>query len=145
MITRKGLSLSLGRIAAISGLAVGAMAIAQSPASAGTTRPCYDNEFCLWYNSDFQGSWFGWPNSVTSYQPYEFDASPYGDNGNGFIVKNNAASAANYNDTKDFRVYFNSNYGGTYDVVCNNLGRNLVNTKNDNASGKWTGNDVACV
>src|SRR6188472_801541 len=91
-------------------------AILASPASAASRDgACDSGEFCYYYNSDNQGSISDFTGSIADYgtaQPSCYDFKGEG-SGKGLCVKNNAASVVN-NSGKTVRVYYNSNYGGSY-------------------------------
>ncbi|SEP75595.1 Peptidase inhibitor family I36 [Lentzea xinjiangensis] len=112
-----------------------------APAASAAARDgvCNDNEFCLYHFSNRIGSISDFTGNIPNYgdsQPtcYEFKKPSAA----GYLecVKNNAASVCNYFD-RDIRVYFNSNYEGTYDTVRANTCGNLVNTYYENASHRF--------
>ncbi|MFD0569414.1 peptidase inhibitor family I36 protein [Kitasatospora gansuensis] len=80
------------------------------PALASTAQAdasdCRDGEFCLFYNSDQQGSHMVVPTSIPDLAGYTF-TSP--GRGQGQRVKNNAASVVS-NTCVTVWVHFNSNY-----------------------------------
>ncbi|GGP95449.1 peptidoglycan hydrolase-like amidase [Actinomadura coerulea] len=122
-------------------LALGGTAlIPASPASAAARDgKCDSGEFCYYYNSDNQGSISDFTGSVADYgttQPSCYDFKGDG-NGKGLCVKNNAASVWN-NSTKTVRVYYNSNYGGSYqDFKAGTKGNLNATLKNQNASHQF--------
>lgn len=98
---------------------------------------CDSGEFCYYYNSDYQGSISDHGASLADYgssQPecYEFKGTGAG---KGQCIKNNAASVWN-RTSKTIRVYFNSNYGGSYVDIASGARKNLRGTccYNNNAS-----------
>ncbi|WP_100449044.1 peptidase inhibitor family I36 protein [Glycomyces xiaoerkulensis] len=110
---------------------------AVSPAQAATARNgiCESGEFCLYYNSNNQGSVSDFDGSITNYGPsqptcYEYRGSG---NGKGQCVKNNAASA--WNRTGRYvTVFYNSGYKGPIDNFSPGAKANLRSyLKNDNA------------
>jgi murein DD-endopeptidase MepM/ murein hydrolase activator NlpD len=122
-------------LAAVMGAAVGLATL--SPAQAATARNgvCESGEFCLYYNSDTEGSVSDFSGSVSDYgasQPscYEFKGSGAG---KGQCVKNNAASA--WNRTGRYvTVFYNSGYSGPIDNFSPGSSANLrAYLKNDNA------------
>nr|WP_167147617.1 peptidase inhibitor family I36 protein [Actinomyces sp. ZJ308] len=118
-------------------LAAGALLIPTSTASAATRDGvCDPGEFCLYYNSNGQGSVSDFNGSIPNYgsrQPncYEFKGAG---NGRGKCVKNNAASVWNRTGTS-VTVYYNSNHSGRSQVIPNGSLVNLQpGLKNENAS-----------
>ncbi|WP_199443144.1 peptidase inhibitor family I36 protein [Umezawaea beigongshangensis] len=109
-------------------------------ASAATPRNgiCEPGEFCLYYLDDFGGSLSDFTTSISNYgasQPSCYDFKSAG-TGQGLCVKNDARSAWN-RSSRSVRVYFNSNYGGTYDTFAPGTSGNLTNTYDNNASHKF--------
>lgn len=106
-------------------------------ASAATARNgvCETGEFCLYFLPNRRGSVSDFATSVPNYgttQPTCYDFKGPGA-GQGQCVKNNAESAWNRR-SGSVRVYFNSNYGGSSDLVAANSWRNLSATFDNNAS-----------
>lgn len=107
-----------------------------APAQAATARNgvCESGEFCLYYNSDTQGSVSDFAGSISNYGTgsscYEFKGSGAGQ---GQCVKNNAASA--WNRTGRYvTVFYNSGYSGPIDNFSPGASANLrPYLKNDNA------------
>ncbi|MGY5061173.1 peptidase inhibitor family I36 protein [Streptomyces sp. 900105755] len=104
------------------------------------------NGFCLFYNSNQQGAYRGFTQSVASFADGStFNKVGTSSAGYGQGVWNNAASAS-WRDSSSpcdgcinlgyshARVYFNSNYMGSYDQIDKGYGGNLKNTYNENAS-----------
>ncbi|MEV0660698.1 peptidase inhibitor family I36 protein [Actinomadura luteofluorescens] len=119
----------------------GVASVYVSPASAAARDgKCDGGEFCYYYNSDNQGSISDFTGSVADYgttQPSCYDFKGDG-NGKGLCVKNNAASVWN-NSTKTVRVYYNSNYGGSYqDFKAGAKGNLNATLKNQNASHEFS-------
>lgn len=115
-------------------------AILASPASAASRDGvCDSGEFCYYYNSDNQGSVSDFTGSIDDYgttQPtcYEFKGAG---NGQGQCIKNNAAAVWN-RSSETVRVYFNSNFGGTFQDFAPGAKGNLNATlKNQNASHQF--------
>lgn len=100
---------------------------------------CQRGEFCLYYNSDLQGSISDFDGSIPNYgstQPmcYEFRGAGAGQR---LCVKNRAASAWN-RTSGQVTVYFNSGYQGANQAVASRAQVNLNTTlKNNNASHKF--------
>ena len=109
-----------------------------APASAAAARDgvCDSGEFCLYFNSNQQGSLSDFDTSVADYgasQPSCYDFKSAG-NGQGVCVKNNAASVWNRTDSS-VTVYFNSGFGGTSQTFAAGAKDNLkAGLKNENAS-----------
>lgn len=116
------------RIAAASAVLAVSAACFTTPAFADS---CSENGgFVLYYNSNEAGSSACFFGSIPNFAGYTFTAAGAGQ---GQDVKNNAASASNWN-VHTARVFYNSNYAGVYDDVGYLTSRNLVNTYNENAS-----------
>ncbi|MFI0412493.1 peptidase inhibitor family I36 protein, partial [Actinomadura sp. 3N508] len=114
-----------------------ALAAIAAPASAAARDgKCDSGEFCYYYNSGNAGSISDFTSSVADYgteQPSCYDFKGAG-SGKGKCVKNAAASVWN-RSSKTVRVYFNSNYGGSYQDFKAGAKGNLNSTlKNQNAS-----------
>jgi murein DD-endopeptidase MepM/ murein hydrolase activator NlpD len=119
----------------------GAATALMAPASAATRNgTCESGEFCYYFNSNNQGSVSDFTGSIADYgttQPSCYDFKGAG-NGKGKCVKNNAASVWN-RSSKTVRVYFNSNYGGSYQDFKAGAKGNLNGTlKNQNASHQFS-------
>ena len=117
-------------------------------ASIGLTAPaqaserdglCEAGEFCYYYNRDHVGSISDFTGSVPDYgttQPSCFEFKGAG-SGQGLCIKNDAASVWNRSSVT-VRVYYNSQYGGTYQNVAPGAKVNLSTTlKNQNASHQF--------
>lgn len=118
-------------------LALGASMLTSAPAATAAARNgvCESGEFCLYYNSDQQGSRVDLVNSQRDYGSgsgcITFVSSGAGQ---GQCVKNNAASARNLTGRPVF-VFYNSDFGGTYDEIPAGASANLnANVYNNNAS-----------
>lgn len=128
------------RLVAAAGLALAAVVATAAPAAAateynGVCSEGYGNgELCLYYNSNWQGAKADFLNAKSTFGTYTFLAPG---SGAGQLVKNNAASAQNWDHNRTAVVFFNSNWQGTYDNVWTWTAVNLSNTYNDNASFKW--------
>lgn len=125
--------------AGIAGTLLSAAVIAVPSANAAARDGiCQSGEFCLYYNSDRQGSVSDFTSSISDYgssQPdcYEFKGAGAGQ---GLCVKNNAASAWN-RTTGAVTVYYNSGYSGASQGFAAGAAANLNATlKNENASHK---------
>jgi len=127
---------------AITTAALGVIAVAgagSASAAAGRDGTCDTGEFCYYYNSNEAGSVSDFTGSLGDYgttQPscYDFRGAGYG---KGVCVKNNAASVWN-RSSQTVRVYYNSNYAGTYqDFAPGAMGNLNATLKNNNASHKF--------
>lgn len=113
------------------------MPTTQAAHAAPSDAVCNLREVCFYYNSKAFGygslADFTW--NIPSFRTagYRFIG---GGTGQGLPVWNNAAHVQNLHN-RDGRVYENSNYGGSYDLVGKYSRRDLYATKNDNASWKW--------
>jgi murein DD-endopeptidase MepM/ murein hydrolase activator NlpD len=123
-------------------LLLGAAIVAVTPGAAqaaGRDGVCDAGEFCLYYNSDQEGSVSDFTGSIPDYgdsQPscYEFKGAG---NGKGDCVKNDAAAAWN-RTSNPVAVYYNSNYGGARQGIAAGAKVNLNPTlKNENASHRF--------
>ncbi|NNM48018.1 SpoIID/LytB domain-containing protein [Knoellia koreensis] len=125
-------------------LAVAAPVVAVSPAlAASRDGKCESSEFCLYYNSNQQGSVSDFRGSISDYgdkQPSCYDFKGRGA-GRGLCVKNHAASVWNRSG-KTVRVYFNSGYSGAFQDFKPGARGNLNATlKNDNAAHRFLSNN----
>lgn len=118
-----------------SSLAAAAAVVATvAPAhAAGQDGTPNSGEFVFYFNSFQGGSLSDFASNKTDLLGYDFLTSG---NGSGEPVKNNAASVANLKN-QGARVYYNSGYAGISDYVNPLSERNLVDTKNENASFRW--------
>ncbi|MEV5509224.1 peptidase inhibitor family I36 protein [Streptomyces orinoci] len=113
-----------------------------APTASASGPSCNRNWFCLYYNSNNLGAWYGTLTDEPNLDRYTFQRVDESHSaGDGQPVKNNAASAWN-RSTQTVRVYFNSGYRGVYDVIpardaSGDSAPNLENTKNNNASILW--------
>jgi murein DD-endopeptidase MepM/ murein hydrolase activator NlpD len=134
---------TLNRIltAATAAMALGGAVLATaSPASAASRDGvCDSGEFCYYYNSDNAGSISDFTGSISDYgteQPSCYDFKGAGA-GKGLCIKNEAASVWN-RSTKTVRVYYNSDYSGSYQDFSAGAKGNLNSTlKNENASHEF--------
>ncbi|WP_217920141.1 peptidase inhibitor family I36 protein [Actinomadura sp. BRA 177] len=125
----------------------GAVLLPASPASAASRNGvCESGEFCYYYNSNNAGSVSDFTGSIADYgttQPSCYDFKGTG-NGKGKCIKNEAASVWN-RSSKTVRVYYNSNYGGTYqDFKAGAKGNLNSSLKNQNASHKFLSSATGC-
>lgn len=115
-------------------LALGSSLLVAPMAQAATARNgvCEDGEFCLYYNSNQQGSVSDFDKSVGDYGTgsdcYHFLGTGAG---KGLCVKNNAASAWNRRDAV-VTVFFKSGWTGPIDTFAHGVKGNLTSTYNDN-------------
>ncbi|MFC0038489.1 peptidase inhibitor family I36 protein [Actinomadura rayongensis] len=125
--------------AAVFALGGTVVALASPASAAGRNGVCDSGEFCYYYNSDNKGSVSDFTGSVADYgasQPSCYDFKGAGA-GKGVCVKNHAASVWN-RSSKTVRVYYNSNYGGTYqDFKAGAKGNLKAGLKNQNASHQF--------
>lgn len=131
----------------VSVAAVAAMAVVGSvfvggdaEAYGGLTGRCPSGaggQFCLYYNSYEQGAMREWFDSDPDFAGETFWGT--GLAGNGYPVKNDAASAENAwtVNGEPAVVHYNSNYQGAYDIVYQGESRQLGLTYNENASFNW--------
>ncbi|MEV0396312.1 CHAP domain-containing protein [Polymorphospora rubra] len=101
--------------AAVLAATLGILVVAAPARAAARDGVCDSGEFCYYYNSDHAGSISDHTGSLADYgttQPscYEFRGAG---NGQGQCIKNNAAAAWN-RTSSTVRVYYNSNYDGSY-------------------------------
>ena len=123
---------SLAGIAAVTALTIG---LPSSAPAAEHDGICNSYEICLFYNSYYGGAKRDFARNVPDFAPYRY-FSPGA--GAGQTVKNNAASAYNYDYGSTARIYYNSNYAGPADDIRPRSGRQrLGDTYNDNASMRW--------
>lgn len=124
--------------AALAVVASGMTAMLAAPSAQAAERNgvCETGEFCYSYNSGFTGSVSDHIGSLADYGTtapscYVFKSAAAGQN---LCIKNNAASAWN-RTTSPVTVYFNTNYGGSSQVIAANTKVDLNATlKNNNAS-----------
>jgi murein DD-endopeptidase MepM/ murein hydrolase activator NlpD len=142
---------ALNKILAVTTAAMalgGGVLVTASPASAaGRNGVCETGEFCYYFNSGNKGSVSDFTGSVADYattQPTCYDFKGAGA-GKGKCVKNSAASVWN-RSSKTVRVYFNSNYSGTYqDFKAGAKGNLKAGLKNQNASHQFNPSSTARV
>ena len=122
-------------LAVLSTLFVGVAAPAQAASRDGV---CDTGEFCDYFTSDFAGSISDHGTQLGDYgttTPSCYTFRTAGRAGYGQCIKNNAASV--YNRTSQtIRVYYNSNFSGTYVDIAAGVRKNLAGTGlyNQNAS-----------
>ena len=108
-----------------------------APAQAATARNgvCEDGEFCLYFNSNNQGSLIDFSGSTKDYGTGSgCDKFISSGNGRGQCVKNNAASAWNRKSVP-VTIFFHSDWSGAIDSFIAGKKADLSATlKNDNAS-----------
>lgn len=125
----------LAGLATVLAVAAGLVSTAPTASAAARNGVCESGEFCLYYNSGTAGSLVDLVNSQRDYGTgsgcVAFVSSG---SGRGQCVKNNTASV--YNRTgKLVSVFYNSDFGGVYDVIPNGARVDLnANVKNNNAS-----------
>ncbi|BCJ31546.1 peptidase inhibitor family I36 protein [Actinocatenispora sera] len=128
------------------GLALPVLTIATPASAAARDGVCQSGEFCYYYNSNEAGSVSDFTGSVSNYgttEPtcYDFKGSGAGQ---GTCIKNNAASVWNRSSVT-VRVYYNSDYGGTYQSFAPGAKGNLNSTlKNNNASHLFVTSGSGC-
>lgn len=131
----------------LTGLAVAtvATAFAAGPASALQRNCSSTARMCMHYNSSANGlnAEFGSDYNVPSFNPSRttddiyFKAGSQGSAGAGQWVWNGAASVVNPNLTVRVGVFVDSDYNGLVDIANPGQTKNLVNTKNNDASMGW--------
>ncbi|MGH3728081.1 MAG: peptidase inhibitor family I36 protein [Micromonosporaceae bacterium] len=121
--------------AALAAALLGGIVMVASPAQAAARNgSCESGEFCLYYNSNHQGSLVDFTGSIKSYGTgsgcVRFISSG---NGRGQCVKNNAASAWNRKSVA-VTVFYKSNWSGAIDSFVSGAKLNLsAALKNENA------------
>ena len=119
------------------------VSLGAATANAATARngECESGEFCLYYNSDHEGSISDFSSSVSDYgdeQPSCYDFKSAGA-GKGLCVKNEAAAVWNRTNGP-VTVYFNSGYSGPRQTIAAGGKVNLNSElKNENAGHKFGG------
>ena len=111
-----------------------ALAVPVSACAAGQDAVIETNEFVFYYSAGYTGSYSDFAASRADLSGYEFIKS--GLAGYGTPVRNNSASVRNKRN-QAARVYYSPNYLGVSDYVDPLGSRDLVNTRNDNASFRW--------
>jgi biotin carboxyl carrier protein len=113
------------------------MLVTHAPSASASARDglCDFGEFCLYYGPDRTGSLVDFVNTQRDYTEssgcIRFIRAGAGQNS---CVQNNAASAWNRSGGP-VSVFYNSDFGGVYDIIPNNTGPNLNdNVRKDNAS-----------
>jgi Peptidase inhibitor family I36 len=112
----------------------GALAIPGTAHAAGQDGVIESNEFVFYYSLDYSGSYTDFAVAKSDLGPYDF-VKP-GLAGYGTPVRNNSASVRNKRN-QAARVYYSPGYAGVSDYVDPLASRNLVATRNDNASFRW--------
>jgi len=109
--------------------------LAPSAQAAARNGLCESGEFCLYYGSGRTGSMVDTVNTIRDYGTSSSCVKfVRAGTGRGLCVKNRAASAWNRTGGPVY-VYYNSDFGGVYDVIPNGAGPNLnANVNKDNAS-----------
>jgi len=140
------LSRTAARMAVVAAVLGCGLAVAGTASATEGDGICSHNDanaggdLCLHFNSNLQGSFFNDPYT----DDYGIDhlgvparfASPGA--GQGQLVKNNAASADNFDMFVPGDIYFNSGQGGNFDSVAAGWHVNrLAFTYNNNASQGW--------
>jgi len=125
----------LAGLATVLAVAGGLVSTAPAASAAARNGTCESGEFCLYFNSGATGSLV---DLVSSQRDYGTGSSCVafvsGGSGRGQCVKNNTAAVWNRTG-KLVSVFYNSDFGGTYDVIPNGARVDLnANVKNDNAS-----------
>ena len=132
-------SAALAAIAGTTMLLGGGVAMSSPAHAASRNGSCDTGDFCYYFNSNQGGSVSDFTGSLDDYgtsQPscYEFKGSG---TGKGRCVKNNAASVWNRSG-RTVRVYYNSNYAGTYqDFKPGTKGNLKTGLKNNDASHQF--------
>ncbi|MDR0958944.1 MAG: peptidase inhibitor family I36 protein [Propionibacteriaceae bacterium] len=138
MVSSRKLAMLAGSVLLAVGFSFSGMPSAQAASRNGV---CDNGEFCYSYNSGFKGSVSDFTGSLANYgttQPSCYDFKGAGA-GKGRCIKNDAASVWNRTG-QTVRVYYNSNYGGSYQDFAPGVQGNLNSTlKNNNASHKLIG------
>ncbi|WNV87268.1 peptidase inhibitor family I36 protein [Umezawaea sp. Da 62-37] len=124
---------------AVVGAAMLVMSGTTNASAAARNGVCDSGEFCYYWGANNTGSISDFTTSVPDYgttQPTCYDFKGPG-TGQGQCIKNNARSV--WNRTSGIvRVYYNSNYGGTFQPIAAGYKGNLNSTLSDNnASHKF--------
>lgn len=112
----------------------GVLSIPTAAEASGQDAIIETNEFVFYYSAGYTGSYSDFATSKADLSGYEFIKS--GLSGYGTPVRNNSASVRNKR-SQAARVYYSPNYLGVSDYVDPLGSRDLVNTRNDNASFRW--------
>lgn len=125
-------------LAALIAASTGSIVVAPA-ATAATVNGCPEVYLCFYFNSDFEGARADYLRSDGNLDNETFNKRGTDGNGQGRVVKNNAASVVN-NWSYYATVYYNSGCNGS--VASQTFGAyrkgNLNATmKNENASFKW--------
>lgn len=115
--------------------------VAPGAQAAGRDGVCQTGEFCLYFNSNHEGSVSDFTGSIADYGPdqpscYEFRGPGAGRDE---CVKNNTAAVWNRTGG-EVTIFFDSGYGGASQTFANGAKVNLNSTlKNQNASHRFGG------
>lgn len=103
-------------LAAFASAAITAGGLATAaPANADGPGTCYQGDACLWFQT-YSGASYDVGNNWSDLWGLNFGCAGGGNcAGNGVPVKNNAWSAANYNGSYTFCVFYNSEWVGSWD------------------------------
>lgn len=112
------------------------LAVASPASAADQNNRCEARELCLYWGSNYSGQYKDFYFSIRDFGNIRYPNYGVPGYGSGERVKNNAASAINF-DYVPARVYYNENWTGPYDVVPARGRRNLNLTRNDNASFRF--------
>jgi hypothetical protein len=134
-------------LAATAGIVAGSAVALAGPARADGTAACGGNQVCLYYDSGQNGAHIGFFWNVSDYDNDAENNGAYwtfpddGD-GAGQPVKNNVASARNYDAACRVRIYYNENYNASgaapyQDLSPGNFGNLSKAMTDNNASHKW--------
>ncbi|WP_092614595.1 peptidase inhibitor family I36 protein [Jiangella sp. DSM 45060] len=112
------------------------VAVAAPASAADQDNLCQSKELCLFWGSNYSGLYKDFYWNVRDFGNIRYPHYGVPGGGAGERVKNNAASAINW-DYVTARVYYNENWTGPYDDVPPRGRRNLYHTWNDNASFRF--------
>ncbi len=130
MSLRRVRVLLLGVLLALCG---GLLTAPSAQAATARNGVCEDGEFCLYYNSNQQGSVSDFAGSVSDYGTGSDCYHFLGDGaGKGLCVKNRAASVWNRWDAV-VTVFYKSGWAGQIDSFTHGVKGNLTSTYNENA------------
>ncbi|WP_433893353.1 peptidase inhibitor family I36 protein [Streptomyces sp. CA-111067] len=128
-------------VAVVAVLAAAPQAMAGSGSACGTDTQSVDRCLRFSFNSNEQGSQtYVWGN-IPNLASYKFITLG---GGQGYSLKNHAASAANFSNTST-TIYYNSNYGGSCDTLTYYaIAEKLHYTYNNDASVKFNYGKSSC-
>ncbi len=141
--SKKILGLAALPAAAVMVLAVAPQAMAQpSNESQYCDAPAEGGCLRLSFNSNEEGSQtYVWAPNIPDLAPYSFLSLG---GGQGYSLKNNAASAANFSETST-TIFYNSNYGGSCDTLSYEAYTNKLHyTYNEDASVRFDYGKSSC-